>query len=504
MVSPSSNKKRCILCIAFFIRLPCEVSGRLHLLLISKYLFQFVLVTEAILTFPLLYIVLSLPSCSSKFFNVSDIASLLSKFPFQDINSIQQKMVEVVPKSKNVMLLAPTGSGKTLAFLLPLIPLLENKIEGIQLLILSPTRELAIQIEEVTKKLVTNKKITCCYGGHSIDIELNNLKEPPAVLVGTPGRICHHIRSKAIDLYGTTAVVVDEFDKCLEFGFQPDLEFIFSHLQSLQYRILTSATNGDIPEFTGMKETEILDYLVEKENIKLIQKVVRAKENDKLDALIRLICLLGNKPVLVFCNHRDATERISELLKINHIAHAVFHGKLEQKDREKAIIKFRNGTSSVLITTDLASRGLDIPEVYGVIHYQLPPDESSFIHRNGRTARMHASGVSYVLLREEDELPEYLTATVEEEQMPEEIPEPFDTAWETIYFSCGKKDKVNKIDLAGVLMKKGGLEKEEVGRIDVLDFTSYVAVKRTKVQKVVEFLKNEKVKNMKPKIQIAW
>jgi ATP-independent RNA helicase DbpA len=435
---------------------------------------------------------------------VSDIPSLLRKFSFRDINLIQQKMLEVVPKSKNVMLLAPTGSGKTLAFLLPLLPLLEKKTGDIQLLILSPTRELAIQIEEVVKKLVTNKKVTCCYGGHAVDIELNNLKEPPAVLVGTPGRICHHLRDKAIDLSATNAVVVDEFDKCLELGFQPDLEFIFSHLPALDFRILTSATNGEIPVFTGMKDPEILDFLAEKENIKLTQKIVRSKENDKLDVLIRLICLLGNKPVLVFCNHRDATERISELLKNNDIAHAVFHGKLEQKDREKAIIKFRNGTSSVLITTDLASRGLDIPEIFGVVHYQLPPDESSFIHRNGRTARMLASGMSYVLLREGDELLEYLNKEAEEEQLPEEIPLPFDTAWETIYFSCGKKDKVNKIDLAGVLMKKGGLEKEEVGRIDVLDYISYVAVKRTKARKVVEMLKNEKVKNTKPKIQIAW
>ena len=435
---------------------------------------------------------------------MSEIPSLLSKFSFQDINPIQQKMLEVVPKSKNVLLLAPTGSGKTLAFLLPLLPLLTTKTTPTPLLILSPTRELALQIVEVVKKLVTDKKVTCCYGGHAIDIELNTLKEPPAVLVGTPGRICHHLRSKALDLSATTAVVVDEFDKCLELGFTSDLEFIFSYLPALQYRILTSATQGDVPDFIGMKQPETLNFLAEKENIKLTQKVVRAKENDKLDALIGLVCTLGNQPVLVFCNHRDATERISELLLSHHIAHVIFHGKLEQKDREKALIKFRNGTSSLLITTDLASRGLDIPEVHGVIHYQLPPDESSFTHRNGRTARMHAFGVSYVLLREEEELPEYLGKELEEEKLPEEIPLTFDTDWETVYFSCGKKNKVNKIDIAGLLMKKGGLQKEEVGRIDVLDFTSYVAVKRTKARKVVEALKNEKIKGVKPKIQIAW
>ncbi|MBC7390314.1 MAG: DEAD/DEAH box helicase [Opitutaceae bacterium] len=432
------------------------------------------------------------------------IDQILKKFSFSELNEMQQKMLEVVEKSPDTILLSPTGSGKTLGFLLPLAHLMKTGLAEIQVLITAPSRELAIQIEQVFKQMGTGHKVSCCYGGHTIKTETHTLTEAPAILIGTPGRICYHIRKRNIDLSTVKAVVLDEFDKSLELGYKKDFMYIFDHLPNLEKRILTSATKGgEVPEFVGLNSVTELNYLKDEAVSGLKQKFVVSNQNDKLDALMKLVGVLQNKAMLVFCNHREAVERISEVLDKNGVVHDIFHGKLEQQDRERALIKFRNGTSKVLITTDLASRGLDIPEIEAVVHYQLPPDENAFVHRNGRTARMHAEGVSYVILREDDKLPEYIKQPVEEEKLPEEIVLPEKSEWETIYISCGKKDKVNKIDIVGLLLQKGMLEKEELGKIEVLDFCAFAAVKRKKVQNLVSLLKNEKIKKKQVKIEVA-
>ena len=206
--------------------------------------------------------------------------------------------------------------------------------------------------------------------------------------------------------------------------------------------------------------------------------------------------------MLIFCNHRDAVERISDLLWNRGLVHDIFHGGMEQEDRERALLKFRNGSHRILITTDLASRGLDIPEIEYVIHYQLPHNEEAFIHRNGRTARMHAKGTSYLIL-EADEKLAYLKQQPEIEELPAKnvIPQPI--PWETLYIAAGKKDKINKVDIVGLLLKKGKLEKEDLGLIEVLDHTSYAAVKSDRIVHVLNLIKSEKIKNKKVKIEVS-
>ena len=182
--------------------------------------------------------------------------------------------------------------------------------------------------------------------------------------------------------------------------------------------------------------------------------------------------------------------------------HGVFHGGMEQEDREKALLKFRNGSYRFLITTDLASRGLDIPEIEFVVHYQLPHNEEAFLHRNGRTARMHSSGTAYVILTE-DEKPSFLKDKTVIEVLPEKDIVPENTSWATLYLGAGRKDKINKIDIVGLLMKKGKLEKDELGLIEVQDYASYAGVSRNKIANIVKLLKNEKIKNKKIKIEIS-
>jgi ATP-independent RNA helicase DbpA len=431
------------------------------------------------------------------------IKKALENLKITALNEMQNAALSADPK-RDLILLSPTGSGKTLGFLLPLLKTLDPDIHLVQVLILVPSRELALQIEQVFRTIGSGFKVNCCYGGHSTKIEKNNLSQPPAVLIGTPGRIGHHLRFGSFNPEAVHTLILDEFDKSLEFGFQTDMTGIIRQLEHLSKRILTSATRmKDIPDFTGVSNQIELDYLTNKTNTPDIKlKAVIAEAADKLDALFALICKIGNKATLVFCNHREAVDRISELLWDRGIIHDIFHGGMEQDDRERALLKFRNGSHRLLITTDLASRGLDIPEIEYIIHYQLPHNEEAFTHRNGRTARMHAKGTAYLILNEEEKQ-DYLKQKPEIEELPEELTLPEITQWVTLYIAAGKKDKVNKVDIVGLLLKKGELPKDDLGLIEVLDNTSYAAVKRTKIEKLVQRIKGEKIKNKKVKIEIS-
>jgi len=299
-------------------------------------------------------------------------------------------------------------------------------------------------------------------------------------------------------------LVLDEFDKALEFGFKEDMSYIIGKLLSLKQRMLTSATAmEEIPDFTGVKKPVEIDFLKDVKvapDLKL--KKVLTTAADKLDTLFQLICKIGNKTTLIFCNHRETVDRISDLLIAKDLAHDIFHGGMEQDERERALLKFRNGSIKILITTDLASRGLDIPEVECIIHYQLPYTEDAFLHRNGRTARMNAKGTAYLVIADDEKYP-FLKSDIETENLKGSFTIPKDSDWQTLYIAAGKKDKVNKIDIVGLLLKKGGLQKEDVGLIEVKDQSSYVAIKRKMVPKVLSALSNERIKNKKVKIEVA-
>lgn len=407
-------------------------------------------------------------------------------------------------KKGDVILLSPTGSGKTLGFLLPLLGVLDANISTVQVMILVPSRELALQIEQVFRAMGSGFKVNCCYGGHDVKIERNNLSQPPAVLIGTPGRIAHHLRRESFDTATIKTLILDEFDKALEFGFQEDMAYIIKQMPAIKKRMLTSATQMDeIPAFTGINKPIKVDFLSNTASAPALkQKAIVADAADKLEALFSLICKIGDQPTLIFCNHREAVERISDLLYDIGIYHDIFHGGMEQDDRERALLKFRNGSHRILITTDLASRGLDIPEIEHVVHYQLPHNEEAFTHRNGRTARMHATGTSYLMLTP-DEKPAYLKEIPEIEDLSAEPVIPKASPWATVYIAAGKKDKVNKVDIVGLLLKKGELAKEDLGLIEVLDHSSYAAVKRNRIERVVEMVKSEKIKGKKIKIEIS-
>ena len=433
------------------------------------------------------------------------LENILINLKIDALNEMQQAAVEANNKDEDFILLSATGSGKTLAFLLQILENIDPDNKNTQALIVVPSRELAMQIEQVFKTMGTGNKITAAYGGHKREIEENNLVQPPAVIVGTPGRLCDHILRGNITVDSITTLVLDEFDKSLELGFLEEMKFIIESLKNVQKKILTSATEAvEIPDFIVLKNVQRINFLTPgEESERLAIKSVFSEDKDKSATLFKLLCYLGNRSTIVFCNHREAVERTSRLLSEKGIYNEFYHGGMEQQQRDSALSKFRNGTTNVLITTDLASRGLDIANIRYIVHYHLPLTEDAFTHRNGRTARMEASGTAILILSEEEKLPTYIDENEEQITLPEENILPEKPKWATLFIAAGKKDKVNKVDIVGFLTNKGQLKKEDIGLIEVKDFFSFVAVRKSKMNHTLHSIKDQKIKNKKVKMEVA-
>ena len=432
------------------------------------------------------------------------IADMLSRLRIEDLNQLQSETLETAKEDGDLILLADTGSGKTLAFLLAVLTFIDEKTASTQALVVVPSRELALQIEQVIKTMGAGLKVTCCYGGHLRETEENNLIEAPALIIGTPGRLADHIRRHNIHTGAIRTLVLDEFDKSLELGFGDEMSFIIGSLRSLNKRILTSATAaGELPDFVGLGSVRTLDFLSGKKTERLTIQQVFSPDNDKIDTLFRLICRIGDRSAVVFCNHRDSVERVSALLKEKGIVNVYYHGALEQPERDSALAKFRNGSSNILVTTDLAARGLDVPNIRYIIHYHLPSTAEVYTHRNGRTARMDASGTAILILSPGETLPAYIQEQPEPLDIPATPTLPPKPKWTTLFISAGKKDKVNKVDVVGFFTNKGQLKKEDIGLIEVKDYFCFVAIRKSSVAHTLQLIKNERLKNKKVKIDVA-
>ena len=435
------------------------------------------------------------------------ITQALANLKIEELNPMQEASIDTWSEGKDLILLSPTGSGKTLAYLLPLLDSLNPEIKGVQAVVLVPSRELALQIDQVFKSMNTPYKSMSCYGGRPAMEEHRTMKGiQPSIIIGTPGRMNDHLSKQNFDASTVRTLVIDEFDKCLEFGFQEEMATVIGQLPKLERRFLLSATDSDeIPNFTGMNRTIKLSFLNEEEPISdriHIYKVM-SPIKDKLETLYKLLCTLGSSSTLVFCNHRESVERVGKYLQSQKLPCGVFHGGMEQEDRERSLYKFRNGSCHVLISTDLAARGLDIPDIDHVVHYHMPIQEDGYIHRIGRTARWEAEGNSYIILHGEETLPAYIKDEPDTFDLPEVTPKPSQPEFVTLYIGKGKKDKVNKIDIVGFLSKKGNLNKDEIGRIDVKDHYAFVAISRKKVKQTLGLIRNEKIKGVKTIIEEA-
>ena len=425
---------------------------------------------------------------------------ILKKLGIEKLNSMQEEAARVIPAHSDVMLLSPTGTGKTLAFLLPIIAALDTACDEVQVLILVPSRELAIQIEQVTREMGTGYKANAVYGGRAVSKDKIDLRHRPAILIGTPGRVADHLRRKTFSTQQISVLVLDEFDKSLEIGFEDEMSEIAAALPNIKQKILTSATQEvEIPTFVGLKHPTYINYLHEG-LAQLSVKTIISPTKDKLETLLKALCHIGNQPGIIFCNFKDSIQRLSDFLTARHIGHACFYGGMEQKDRERALIKFRNGTHQLLIATDLAARGIDIPEIRFIIHYHLPHRSQEFTHRNGRTARMHNDGTAYVLKWADETLPDFIEETKIEELKP--APIPTSSAWKTLVISGGRRDKISKGDIAGLCFKQGKLKPDQLGMIELKQDCAFVAVKAAKVGPLISRIDNSKLKKRKIRVSV--
>jgi len=432
---------------------------------------------------------------------IKDQRDILAKLNIAALNPMQEEAIAVIEKTANTILLSPTGTGKTLAFLLPIIKSLNIDNPEVQALIVVPTRELAIQIEQVVRNMGSGFKVNAVYGGRAKSKDKIELKHTPAILVGTPGRILDHFDDDRFSKASINTLVLDEYDKSLEIGFEAEMSEILNELSGVSKRILTSATKGvGIPKFVKLDKPTVLDYLSEKIDPKLAIKTVISPDKDKLGTLLELVRYLRNQPGIIFCNFRDSIEMVSDFLIESNISHTCFSGGMEQKDRERALIKFRNGTSQILVATDLAARGIDIPELKFIIHYELPHTAVEFTHRNGRTARVNEKGTAYVLKWKNQLLPEFIEKTE-----PMEIPKiatEHAELWETLFISGGRKDKISKGDIAGLFIKQGNITNEQLGAIELKQDCAFVAVPLALANQLVSKLNNSRLKKKKVRIYI--
>lgn len=426
----------------------------------------------------------------------------LKNLGIEKLNAMQEESLAAFDYSRDFMLLSPTGSGKTLAFALLMLKLMEKaKQKGTSALVIVPTRELALQIEQVIKALTKDITLVCVYGGSDTRAERKKLEIVPNLIVGTPGRIIYHVDRNPDLLKDVKILVLDEFDKSLELGFHDQLDFILKACPNIKNQILTSATAiKEYPHFLKLNNPVSLNFLADSvltPNLSYFQ--VQASSKMKLEYLFKLICKIGTEKVLIFCNHREAVDHIQRLLIGKGVECINYHGGLDQYDRELAIIKIKNGSEHILVTTDLGSRGLDIPEIKHVIHYQFPYKEEEFIHRNGRTGRNQSSGSVYGIFTPEDRFPEYFE-DAQVLELDEFYPLPEPPAFKTLRISAGKKDKINKVDIVGFLHSLAKMEKEDVGIINLKEYESYVAVASDKASAIAKAGNNTKIKGKKVRL----
>lgn len=423
---------------------------------------------------------------------------ILAKLGIETLNSMQNEALETIKSNNEVVLLSPTGTGKTVAFLLPIISELDAACSEIQVMIVVPSRELALQIEQVVRQMGSGFKTNAVYGGRAGAQDKIDLKHRPAILIGTPGRIADHLRKDRFSTEFIKTLVLDEFDKSLEVGFEAEMTEIVAALPNVQKKILTSATQAPkIPEFVKLKQPKYINYLHEGIT-QLTIKTILSPTKDKLETLVDALSHIGNQPGIIFCNFKESIQRVSDFLNENHIHHGCFHGDMEQIDRERALVKFRNGTHQLILATDLASRGLDIPEIRFILHYQLPSREQEFTHRNGRTARMKSDGTAYVLAFKNEKLPEFTGKTGIEEIRPAPLPLP--SVWKTLYISGGRRDKISKGDIAGFFLKQGKLKPEELGVIEIKQDCTFVGVHASKIDDLIYLTNNSKLKTKKIRV----
>lgn len=436
------------------------------------------------------------------------LEGIKTRFGIETLNDIQREMLAKSSESRDIILLSPTGSGKTLAFTLPVLKLMKPSTGRIQCVVIAPSRELVIQIASVMREAGKLFRVVALYGGHKVEDEVNSLKVVPDIVVATPGRLLDHSVRKNLELLPVRMLVLDEFDKTLELGFEEEMEKLMKRMKNVSRIILTSATRADtLPEFLKLDNPVTIDYSSNSEEVRgrMNVRTVAADSNDKLESLLTLLHNINDgketlEKTIIFLNHRESAERVYEFLRKKKVAAVLYHGALDQKDRETAVALFNNGSRPILVATDLAARGLDIEKVKSVVHYHQPLTPESYTHRNGRTARVDKDGDIYLLLGPDEELKEFVSPDGSL-QLDGKREADLTQKFMTLYISGGKREKLSKGDILGFFVKECGVTPSEIGKIDVFDHYSLAAVREGAVAPLLNAAEGRKLKGEKRRIR---
>ena len=460
---------------------------------------------------PFLYICASIKSKTIAMKESEILAAISQRMGITQLNEMQIAMSKKCASHKQVILLSPTGSGKTLAFVIPLLKTIDEALHDLQAIIIAPSRELVIQIQNCIHDISAARiRSVACYGGHDFALEARALEVTPQIIVSTPGRLLDHMNRRSVNISLARTLVLDEFDKALELGFHDEMKRIIGHLKHINRRILTSATNADsLPDFVAMDNPVTVNFLYQNEQLKSRISVthVQSDEKDKLATLLKLLNTIIDDNLhktIIFVNYRDAVQRIAQFLRDHHLPVGFYHGALEQFERETALTMFTNESQQILVSTDLAARGLDIPEVTNIIHYHLPQKEDIYTHRNGRSARVDAEGNVFVITSPQEQLPEFIKAdnALSTSQLTQESATTFKPKFATLRFAAGKKEKISRADILGFLIANAGLTSQEIGKITVADHYALVAVAAHKAKIALSAIATAKIKGKRVKTSL--
>jgi len=439
----------------------------------------------------------------------------LESLGYVTMTPIQAVALPLALAGKDLIAQAKTGSGKTAAFALSLLCNLNPRDFGTQALVLCPTRELASQVAVEIRRLARyrqNIKVITLCGGQSIGPQIGSLAHGAHIVVGTPGRLKDHLRKKTLDLSRIATVVLDEADRMLEMGFVDDIETIIAATPTVRQTLLFSATYPDdilslSARFQNSPSQVSVETLHSDQHID--QQFYICQKNGKLDALVKLLAHFRPEAAVVFCNTKAYVREVSAYLSQRGIAATALHGDLEQRDRDQVLVQFKQRSCRVMVATDVAARGLDIEDLPAVINYELPRNPDVYIHRIGRTGRAGKEGLALTLFADSeryklDSIGDYLQRELQFEAI-EVVPasdEPIAApAFVTLCIAGGRKQKVRPGDILGALTGAAGIDGKAVGKIDVMDYAAYVAVKRGVADRALGCLINGKIKGRRFKVR---
>ncbi|QIQ22023.1 ATP-dependent RNA helicase DbpA [Zophobihabitans entericus] len=430
----------------------------------------------------------------------------LQLMEFSSMTPIQAQSLPLILTGKDVIAKAKTGSGKTVAFGLGILSKLNVEQFTTQALVICPTRELADQVANEIRRLarlMNNVKVLTLCGGVPIGPQIGSLEHSAHIIIGTPGRLVDHLQRQSLDLSHLNLLVLDEADRMLEMGFEDDIERILTNSPVSRQTLLFSATYPDnIMQMSKRMQNSPEMISVDEQNNEIEQYFYEIDNYQRDQALAKIINLNPCESTIVFCNTKIACQEVEAYLNKQGFSAIALHGDLEQKEREQVLFQFANKSRAILVATDVAARGLDIKELDVVINYQITPDPEVHVHRVGRTGRAGAKGLAVTLvatneIQRANMIEEVLNSKLVWQTLPNLT---IDSAnivqpnMQTICLTIGRKNKIRPGDILGALTKDANLDGKNIGKINITELYTYVAIHHNTVKQMLTYFKDGKIK----------